>query len=181
MPSRSWFRRSVVGQPAVLRILLACFAALLAAPGPSAAEEANWTVLTVARNGSWGIASARTQGEAIADALLRCRAMTGDASDCGAEFVAFRSGVALALMCGDHHVIVTANDLEEADGLALDRLLALRRLLRHRFSGVPAPAADRLFRRPHDLQSEADRKRLLSRRPLRTMTSPIRSDLRRQN
>jgi hypothetical protein len=105
---------------------MACFAALLAAPGLSAAEEANWTVLTVALNGSWGIASARTQGEAIAGALLRCRAMRADASDCGAEFVAFRSGLALALMCGDHHVIVTGNDSEEADGSALDRLLTLR-------------------------------------------------------
>jgi hypothetical protein len=39
---------------------------LLAAPGLSAAaEETNWTVLTVARNGNWGIGRAITQGEAI--------------------------------------------------------------------------------------------------------------------
>ena len=108
---------------------MACFALLLAAPGLSAADdETNWTVLTVARNGNWGIASARTQGEAIAGALLRCQAMTADESDCGAEFVAFRSGLAMALMCGDDHVIVTANDLEEAHSSALDRLLALRGL-----------------------------------------------------
>jgi hypothetical protein len=126
MLSRSWFRRGVVGRPAVPAILMACFAVLLGAPDPSAAEEANWTVLTVARNGNWGIASARTQGEAIAVALLRCQAMTADASDCGAEFVAFKRGLALALMCGDHHVIVTASDSEEADSSALDRLIALR-------------------------------------------------------
>jgi hypothetical protein len=37
-------------------------AVLLTAPGLSAAEEANWTVLTVARSGNCGIASARTKG-----------------------------------------------------------------------------------------------------------------------
>src|SRR5580698_7776943 len=104
-----------MGQRAARRLRTACFALVVAAPGLSAADdETNWTVLTVARNGNWGIASARTQGEAIAGALLRCQAMTADESDCGAEFVAFRSGLALALMCGDDHVIVTANDSEEA-------------------------------------------------------------------
>ena len=117
-------------------MLTACLALLLAAPGPAAAdEETNWTVLTVAGNGSWGIASARTQGEAITGALLRCQAMTADESDCGAEFVAFRSGVALALMCGDHRVIVTANDSEEAENSALDRLVALRGLYGADFPG----------------------------------------------
>jgi hypothetical protein len=107
----------------------ACLALFLAASGLSAAaDETNWTVLTVARNGNWGIASARTQGEAIAGALLRCQAMTANESDCGAELVAFRSGLALALMCGDHRVIVTANDAEEADSAALDRLVTLRGL-----------------------------------------------------
>jgi hypothetical protein len=108
---------------------VACVALLLAAPGLSAAdEEMNWTVLTVARNGNWGIARARTRSEAIAGALDRCQAMTADESDCGADLVAFRSGLALALMCGDHRVIVTANDSEEADSSAFDRLVALRGL-----------------------------------------------------
>ena len=121
---------------------MACFAVLLAAPGLSAAdEETNWTVLTVARNGNWGIARAITQGEAIAGALLRCQAMTADESDCGAEFVAFRSGLALALMCGDHRVIVTAKDPEEADSSALDRLFALRALY-----GPDFPACQHLLR-----------------------------------
>jgi hypothetical protein len=110
-------------------MLTACFGVLLATSGPSAAgEETNLTVLTVARNGNWGIARARTQGEAIAGALLRCQAMTADESDCGAEFVAFRSGLALALMCGDYRVIVTANDSAEADGFVLDRLVVLWKL-----------------------------------------------------
>ncbi len=118
-----------VGQRVARRLRTACFALLLAAPGLSAAaEETNWTVLTVARNGSWGIARARTQGDAIAGAVLRCQAMTADESDCGAELVAFKIGLALALLCGDYRVIVTANDPAEADRFALDRLVVLREL-----------------------------------------------------
>src|ERR1700730_9631212 len=125
--SRFWL--GSVAQLAARRMLTACFVLLLAtSPLFAADEETNWTVLTVARNGNWGIASARTQGEAIAGALLRCQAMTANESDCGAELVAFRSGLALALMCGDHRVIVTANDAEEADSAALDRLVTLRGL-----------------------------------------------------
>ncbi len=121
---------------------MACFALLLVAPGLSAAdEETSWTVLTVARNGNWGIASARTRSEAIAGALDRCQVMTADESDCGAELVAFRSGLALALMCGDYRVIVTANDSEAADSSALDRLLALRGLY-----GSDFPACRHLLR-----------------------------------
>src|SRR5580704_14731139 len=119
--SRTWL--GCVGQPAARRLRTACLALLLAASGLSAAaDETNWIVVTVARNGNWGIASARTQGEAIAGAVLRCQAMTAEESDCGAELVAFRSGLGLALLCGDHRVIVTANDLEEADSAAFARL-----------------------------------------------------------
>jgi hypothetical protein len=67
--------------------------------------------------------------------------MTADESDRGAEFVAFRSGLALASMCGDQRVIVTAKDPEEADGSALDRLFALRALY-----GPDFPACQYLLR-----------------------------------
>lgn len=142
MLCQSRFWPGLVGQLAARRVLTVCFVWLLAtSPIAAADDERNWTVLTVARNGNWGIASARTQGEAIAGALLRCQAMTADESDCGAEFVAFRSGLALALMCGDYRVLVTANDSEEADNSALDRLIALRAL-----HGPDFPACQHLLR-----------------------------------
>ena len=114
---------------------------LLGASGLSAAdEEAYWTVLTVARNGNWGIATAGTQGEAIASALRKCQTMTADESDCGAELVAFRSGLALALLCGEHRVIVTA-PTPRSRQLGPRRLLALRG--RH---GPDFPACRHLLR-----------------------------------
>jgi hypothetical protein len=119
-----------MGNVGARRLWTACFVLFFAASAlPAAAEEpTNWTVLTVARNGNWGIATARTQGEAIAGAVFRCQAMTADESDCGAELVAFKSGLAMALLCGDHRVIVTANELAEADRFATDRLVLLRKL-----------------------------------------------------
>ena len=142
MLCRSRFWRGAVGRLATGRMLTACFVMLLATSSPSAAnEERDWTVLTVARNGNWGIARARTRSEAIAGALDRCQAMTADESDCGGELVAFRSGLALALMCGDYRVIVAANDSEEADSSALERLLALRELY-----GSDFPACKHLLR-----------------------------------
>jgi hypothetical protein len=142
MSCRSRFRPSPAGQRVAHRLLAAGFAVLLGTSALLAAdEETQWTVLTVARNGNWGIAAASTQGEAIASALRKCQTMTADESDCGAEFVAFRSGLALALMCGDYRVMVTADNAEEADRSALDRLLALRDLY-----GPEFPACQHLLR-----------------------------------
>jgi hypothetical protein len=139
--SRIW--SGYVGERTVRRLRATCFAVFIgASPLPAAAEETtNWTVLTVARNGNWGIATARTQGEAIAGAVFRCLAMTADESDCGAELVAFKSGLAMALLCGDHRVIVTANELAEADRFALDRVVLLRELY-----GAGFPACQHLLR-----------------------------------
>jgi hypothetical protein len=138
--SRIWL--CCVGRCVACRLRTACLAFLLVASGLSAAaEDNNWIVLTVARNGNWGIASGRTQGEAIAGAVIRCQAMTAGESDCGAELVAFKSGLATALLCGDHRVIVTANDPAEADRFALDRLI----LLRERY-GADFPACQHLLR-----------------------------------
>lgn len=137
-----WIGLGGVGQRATRRLRTACLTLLLAASGLSAAaDETNWIVMTVARNGNWGIASARTQGEAIAGAVLRCQAMTADKSDCGAELAAFRTGWGLALLCGDHRVIMTANDPEQADSAAFDRLIVLRKLY-----GADLPACQYLLR-----------------------------------
>ena len=129
MSCRSRLQPRTAGQRIIHLTLAACLAVFLGASALCAAdEETYWTVLTVARNANWGIATAITQGEAIAGALLRCQKMTDDESDCGAEFVAFRSGLALALMCGEHRIMVTAENAEQADSSALERLLALRDL-----------------------------------------------------
>lgn len=109
---------------------LAAGLAILPFAAPSALAQAEcepeWTVLTVAHNGAWGLSTARTQGEAIAGALRQCEARSPDPGDCGAELVAYRVGWALAIRCGDHRIMVSADDLDEAEAAADERIAALK-------------------------------------------------------
>ena len=101
---------------------------LVAAPSAraQAGADSEWTVLTVAHNGAWGLSTARTQGEAIAGALRQCQARSPDPADCGAELVAYKDGWALAILCGDRRVMVSAGDLDEAEAVAYERIAALK-------------------------------------------------------
>jgi hypothetical protein len=88
-------------------------------------SDADWTVLTVSRNGAWGLSSARTQGKAIAGALRQCRARSLEPSDCGAVQLHYKLGWAMAVLCGHHRVMVTAEDREAVEAIAIERIAAL--------------------------------------------------------
>ena len=112
-----------------LRSLAAGLGLLLVA-APSALAQAGsdpeWTVLTVAHSGAWGLSTARSQGEAIAGALSQCQSRSADPGDCGSEFVAYKVGWAVAILCGDHRVMVSADDLDAAEAAACERIAALK-------------------------------------------------------
>jgi hypothetical protein len=102
--------------------------AMLMAAVPLAAQgDTEWTVVTLARDGSWGVGTAERSGPAIASALRKCNAMSRT-SDCGAEFTAVRRGWTLGILCGDHRVLVAASDLATAEGKAQARESYLRTL-----------------------------------------------------
>jgi hypothetical protein len=103
-------------------MLLAAAPSALAQAGP----DSEWTVLTVAHNGAWGVSTARSQGEAIAGALRQCQARSPDPADCGAELVAYKVGWAVAILCGDRRVVVSAGNLDEAEQAAYERIAALK-------------------------------------------------------
>lgn len=95
---------------AILPFLLA-----LLLPVPLAAQhESEWTVVTLARDGSWGVGTAEHYGPALASALRKCEAMAKGQSDCGAEVTAVRQGWTLGILCGDHRVLVAAPDFATA-------------------------------------------------------------------
>jgi hypothetical protein len=101
---------------------------VLMAAGPLAAQgDTEWTVVTLARAGSWGVGHAELQGPAIATALRKCNAMSRK-SDCGAEFTAVRRGWTLGILCGDHRVLVAARELATAEREAQARESYLRTL-----------------------------------------------------
>ena len=111
------------------RISIAAFTILLAGTMSAKAVDLDeLTVVTLARDGSWGVATAGSQGQAIAAAIRHCRAMAAAPSDCGARFETTRGGWVIANLCGDHQIIVTAEDREAAEQAALSREFNLKRL-----------------------------------------------------
>ena len=80
-----------------------------------ATEDANWTVVTVARGGAWGAFTSPSLAEAIAAAVRACKSISTGVNDCGAEFRAIRRGWTLAFLCGDHRILATGNSLREAE------------------------------------------------------------------
>jgi hypothetical protein len=107
--------------------LLVAFGIPLATPA-SALDLDELTVVTVARDGSWGVATAGSTGEAIAAAVRACRAMAGAPTDCGARFTTTRGRWVIANLCGDHQVIVGADSREDAESAAIEREIEVRRV-----------------------------------------------------
>ena len=98
----------------------------LATPA-SALDLDEVTVVTVARDGSWGVATAGSTGEAIAVAVRACRAMASAPTDCGARLTTTRGRWVIANLCGDHPIIVGADTREEAEAGATEREIEIRR------------------------------------------------------
>jgi hypothetical protein len=101
-----------------------CSALLYAASQVHAVND-DWTVVTIARHGSWGVATASSQSQAIATAIRDCKAMAETPSDCGAMFTTIRGGWTLAKLCGDEKIIETGKTLQEAEQAALYREIDL--------------------------------------------------------
>jgi hypothetical protein len=112
-----------------LRILALLLTIPLLLPAPLAAEqETEWTVVTLARDASWGVGTSEHYGPALASALRKCDALSDGQSDCGAEVTAVRQGWTLGILCGDHRVLVAATELTTAIMEAQARQLYLREL-----------------------------------------------------
>jgi hypothetical protein len=123
-------------------------------PPAHAADDWNqdWTVVTMAHNGSWGIGTHRSVTSALARAIDECRAMSTETSDCGAESVSSRGGWILGLRCGDYMILASANDLKDAEAAALYREIDLRELYVHDLSSCRRV----LTVNPHGVATAAD-------------------------
>ena len=119
-----------IGAIAVIALRLAAISAsgVLAAAMPARAVDLDdLTVVTLARDGSWGVATAGSQGPAIAAAIRECRAAAAAPSDCGAQFITARGDWVIASLCGEHKIIVAARTLEAAEQALALRETDLRR------------------------------------------------------
>src|SRR5262245_2440991 len=125
------FRTRGGGKTAVTAALIAALvlALLLSVAIPAKAVDLDeLTVVTMARDGAWGVATAGSQGPAIAAAIRACRAMAGGPSDCGAQFITTRGGWVIAGLCGTHKIMVAAETRQDAEQVALAREIVLKRL-----------------------------------------------------
>ncbi len=90
--------------------------------------DRDWTVATMARDGSWGVGIDRHMAAANAAAIRECRAMSDGASDCGAELAAVRDGWIVGVRCDDHRILVTGRDLKDAELSLLNREIDLKQI-----------------------------------------------------
>jgi hypothetical protein len=111
---------------AMRRLSISLCVLLFGIPACVAGDD-DWSVLTMARDGSWGVACRSSQPEAIAEAIRFCRGLAGGASsDCGAQIAATRGGWMIGNLCGDHRIMATGSTLMEAEREALNREISLQ-------------------------------------------------------
>lgn len=89
-----------------------------------------WTALTMAPDGSWGVATDLFVNRAIAEAIHMCRGMSGQHLGCGAALVTVQAGWSLGIRCGQENILVADRYLEKAETIARERELALRYVYR---------------------------------------------------
>ncbi|MGP0094194.1 MAG: hypothetical protein ACLPKB_30250 [Xanthobacteraceae bacterium] len=89
-------------------------------------DASGWTVLTMAPDGSWGVATEMDSGRAIARAIANCKKMYKKEIGCGASLTTISAGWSLAIRCGSENIIVAEKNLADAEKAALQRENALR-------------------------------------------------------
>jgi hypothetical protein len=89
-------------------------------------DQDDWTVVTMAPDGSWGSATELTVGQALATAIGNCKAMSGTKIGCGAQFRAIQAGWIVATRCGDTNIMFAERRLAVAERAARERETVLR-------------------------------------------------------
>jgi hypothetical protein len=89
-------------------------------------DQEDWTVVTMAPDGSWGLATELSVGQALAQAIANCKAMSGTKIGCGAQSRAIQAGWVLATRCGDRNIMVAERRLADAERAARKRETDLR-------------------------------------------------------
>jgi hypothetical protein len=99
----------------------------LVMPAPAfVPDQDDWTVVTMAPDGSWGSATEPSVGQALAKAIGYCMATSGREIGCGAQFRAIQAGWVVATRCGDTNIVVAERRLANAERAAREREADLR-------------------------------------------------------
>lgn len=97
-------------------------------PEPLYEWDNDWTVLTMAPDGAWGVATEMDVIGAITSAVGDCRTRTAAEIGCGGQFIMFRAAWSLGVRCGDHNILIAEKDLGDAELRASWREYEMRKL-----------------------------------------------------
>ena len=89
-------------------------------------DQDDWTVVTMAPDGSWGSATEPSVGQALARAIDNCKTMSGMKIGCGSQSRAIQAGWIVATRCGDRNIVVAERRLADAERTAREREADLR-------------------------------------------------------
>jgi hypothetical protein len=105
------------------------------------------TVVTMAPDGAWGVATAMSTNFALPRAIANCRRMSGAELGCGASMIASRGGWIVAVRCDNDNILAADPSLAEAKRSAVEIEADIR--LRYR-PDLP-PCAQVLTVDPHGM------------------------------
>jgi hypothetical protein len=94
---------------------------------PADADD-DWTVLTMAPDGSWGAATSFSINRAIAFAIANCKIAYQREIGCGAIFTSIQAGWSLGIRCGRENIVVAEKTLAGAEQAATRREAERRQL-----------------------------------------------------
>jgi hypothetical protein len=114
-----------------LAIGLAAGSAQAQSPTAITLTQDEWTVLTMAPDGSWGAATDLFINHAIAEAIRLCRGMSGQQLGCGAVLTSVQAGWSIGVRCGQENILAADRQLETAERIARQRELELRYVYEH--------------------------------------------------
>jgi|RhiMetdeSRZDD1v2_1073273.scaffolds.fasta_scaffold401734_2 hypothetical protein len=110
--------------------LMVCVLIANVSAGCTASADEDWhndvTVLTIAPDGSWGVATDAFVSRAIARAIADCKRRYRREIGCGHRLTSIRAGWSMALRCGNENIIVAEKSLADAEQLARRREDELR-------------------------------------------------------
>jgi hypothetical protein len=117
----------------LLRSRMAVFAATIslglwseASAGREWPAASTDTVVAIAPDGTWGVATEPSIGHAIANAIADCKTKYQSKIGCGSQMTSIRGGWSLGNRCGYRSIFVAEESLAKAEQAATDRETELR-------------------------------------------------------
>jgi hypothetical protein len=101
--------------------------------GPPAANtdeyrQKDLTVMAIAPDGTWGVATDPITGRAIANAMAECKKKYQSKIGCGSQIITIRGGWGIGMHCGNRSIFVAEETLAKAEQAAINRETELRQV-----------------------------------------------------